>query len=74
MRAPPEPWRHAARADKAGAYSWCKAPRLDGAVVEVGALARQVVDGIRWFAIWSPPAAVMCATAWSRACSRSPAW
>ena len=31
--------------DKAGAYSWCKAPRLDGAVVEVGALARQVVDG-----------------------------
>ena len=31
--------------DKAGAYSWCKAPRLDGQVVEVGALARQVVDG-----------------------------
>lgn len=31
--------------DKAGAYSWCKAPRLGGAVVEVGALARQVVDG-----------------------------
>ena len=31
--------------DKADAYSWCKAPRLDGAVVEVGALARQVVDG-----------------------------
>jgi hydrogenase large subunit len=27
------------------AYSWCKAPRLGGAVVEVGALARQVVDG-----------------------------
>jgi Ni,Fe-hydrogenase I large subunit len=26
-------------------YSWCKAPRLDGRVVEVGALARQVVDG-----------------------------
>ncbi len=26
-------------------YSWCKAPRLDGQVVEVGALARQVVDG-----------------------------
>ena len=26
-------------------YSWCKAPRLDGAVVEVGALARQVVQG-----------------------------
>jgi hydrogenase large subunit len=31
--------------DKAGAYSWCKAPRLDGRVVEVGALARQAVDG-----------------------------
>lgn len=27
------------------AYSWCKAPRLGGEVVEVGALARQVVDG-----------------------------
>jgi len=26
-------------------YTWCKAPRLDGRVVEVGALARQVVDG-----------------------------
>lgn len=32
-------------ADKPGAYSWCKAPRLDGQVLEVGALARQVVDG-----------------------------
>ncbi|MES9811834.1 MAG: nickel-dependent hydrogenase large subunit [Candidatus Thiodiazotropha sp.] len=29
----------------ANAYSWCKAPRLDGRVVEVGALARQQVDG-----------------------------
>ena len=28
-----------------GAYTWCKAPRLDGRVMEVGALARQVVDG-----------------------------
>jgi len=27
------------------AYSWCKAPRLGGRPVEVGALARQVVDG-----------------------------
>lgn len=27
------------------AYSWCKAPRLEGAPVEVGALARQVIDG-----------------------------
>ena len=31
--------------NKAGAYSWCKAPRLGGRVMEVGALARQVVDG-----------------------------
>ncbi|MCP4934263.1 MAG: nickel-dependent hydrogenase large subunit [bacterium] len=26
-------------------YSWCKAPRLDGEVFELGALARQSVDG-----------------------------
>ena len=26
-------------------YTWCKAPRLDGHVVEVGALARQLVAG-----------------------------
>jgi len=32
-------------AGKAGAYSWCKAPRLAGRVAEVGALARQVVAG-----------------------------
>ncbi|MBL8362394.1 MAG: nickel-dependent hydrogenase large subunit [Rubrivivax sp.] len=31
--------------DKAGAYTWNKAPRLDGRVVETGAVARQVVDG-----------------------------
>jgi hydrogenase large subunit len=31
--------------DKEGAYTWCKAPRLDGRVAEVGALARQAVDG-----------------------------
>ena len=31
--------------DKPDAYSWCKAPRLEGKVIEVGALARQVVDG-----------------------------
>ena len=30
-------------ADKAGAYSWCKAPRLDGRSVETGALARAMV-------------------------------
>ncbi|HEY5717749.1 MAG TPA: nickel-dependent hydrogenase large subunit, partial [Motiliproteus sp.] len=26
-------------------YSWCKAPRLDGHSMEVGALARQLIDG-----------------------------
>jgi len=31
--------------DKPGGYSWCKAPRLEGSPVEVGALARQAVDG-----------------------------
>lgn len=31
--------------DKPGAYTWCKAPRLGGEVVECGALARQVVAG-----------------------------
>lgn len=30
---------------QADAYSWCKAPRLAGQVVEVGAIARQVVAG-----------------------------
>ena len=30
---------------QAPAYSWCKAPRLDGHSMETGALARQVVDG-----------------------------
>ncbi|MBK7356467.1 MAG: nickel-dependent hydrogenase large subunit [Propionivibrio sp.] len=32
-------------ADKLGAYSWCKAPRLAGQVVETGALARQLIAG-----------------------------
>ncbi|CDW93709.1 MULTISPECIES: nickel-dependent hydrogenase large subunit [unclassified Thiomonas] len=31
--------------DNPDAYTWCKAPRLDGAVMETGALARQMVDG-----------------------------
>jgi hydrogenase large subunit len=31
--------------EKADAYSWCKAPRYGGSVVETGALARQVVAG-----------------------------
>jgi len=33
------------RPDKPGAYSWNKAPRLRGQVVETGALARQLVAG-----------------------------
>lgn len=32
-------------ADAPDGYTWCKAPRLDGAVVEVGALARQLIAG-----------------------------
>lgn len=32
-------------ADKPAGYSWCKAPRLGGRPTEVGALARQAVDG-----------------------------
>lgn len=34
-------------AEKAGAYTWCKAPRYAGQVVETGALSRQVVAGNR---------------------------
>ena len=37
-------------ADKQQAYSWCKAPRLSGQPVEVGALARQAVAGHPLFA------------------------
>lgn len=29
---------------KKGAYTWCKAPRLNGKVVETGAIARQLMD------------------------------
>lgn len=32
-------------ADKAGGYTWNKAPRLDGRVLETGAIARQLVAG-----------------------------
>ncbi len=32
-------------AEREEAYSWCKAPRLNGRVAEVGAYARQLVDG-----------------------------
>jgi hydrogenase large subunit len=50
MGGPAEPLHPAAGVtqpapDKANAYSWCKAPRLAGKVVETGALARQAVDG-----------------------------
>ena len=31
--------------DENSGYSWCKAPRLNSQVIEVGALARQMVDG-----------------------------
>jgi hydrogenase large subunit len=34
-----------ADASRGDAYSWCKAPRLGGAVVEVGAIARQQIAG-----------------------------
>ena len=45
--APPHPFegRTDPDADADAGYTWCKAPRLDGQVVEVGALARQAVDG-----------------------------
>ncbi len=32
-------------ADEEDGYTWCKAPRVDGKVVEVGALSRQLVNG-----------------------------
>jgi uptake hydrogenase large subunit len=32
-------------ADEEGSYTWCKAPRLDDRVVEVGAISRQLVNG-----------------------------
>ena len=32
-------------AEEADGYSWCKAPRLSGKVMETGAIARQVVHG-----------------------------
>ena len=42
---PPAEGETVVDADKVGAYTWCKAPRYDGQVVETGALARQVVAG-----------------------------
>lgn len=45
--APRHPWqgRTLPDADKPGAYTWNKAPRLAGQVVETGAIARQLVSG-----------------------------
>ncbi len=45
---PAHPYAGATQPDEAmgeDGYSWCKAPRLDGVPAEVGALARQAVDG-----------------------------
>jgi Ni,Fe-hydrogenase I large subunit len=42
--APTEGWAPP-MANKAGAYTWCKAPRLAGRPAETGALARQLIDG-----------------------------
>lgn len=41
----PDEGRTLPQPDKVDAYSWCKAPRLAGQVVETGALARQMVAG-----------------------------
>ena len=41
----PEEGRTLPQPDKENAYSWCKAPRLSGQVMETGALARQMVAG-----------------------------
>ncbi|MEJ2123919.1 MAG: nickel-dependent hydrogenase large subunit [Alphaproteobacteria bacterium] len=47
VNAPQSPFQSETRPnhDQPDAYTWCKAPRLGGAVVEVGAIARQAVDG-----------------------------
>jgi hydrogenase large subunit len=42
---PPAQGQTLPQPDKADAYTWCKAPRLGGQVVETGALARQMVAG-----------------------------
>jgi len=40
------PWQGSTlpQSDKPQGYSWCKAPRLAGRVIEVGAIARQLID------------------------------
>lgn len=45
MVEPPFSGTTVADISRAQAYSWCKAPRLDGEVMEVGAIARQVIAG-----------------------------
>jgi len=47
QRSPKHPYQGSTEpdADVAAAYSWCKAPRYDGQVMEVGAVARQLLDG-----------------------------
>jgi Ni,Fe-hydrogenase I large subunit len=57
-------------ADKDGAYSWCKAPRLGGQVVETGALARQAVAGHPLVRDMIAVAAAASPRAWWRACWR----
>ncbi|NJD26139.1 MAG: HupV protein [Betaproteobacteria bacterium] len=42
---PPAQGETVVAADKAGAYTWCKAPRYAGEAFETGALARQMVAG-----------------------------
>ncbi|KAB2927304.1 MAG: nickel-dependent hydrogenase large subunit [Dechloromonas sp.] len=42
---PPAAGETVVNAEKADAYTWCKAPRYAGQVVETGALARQLVAG-----------------------------
>lgn len=44
-RRPPAEGQTRPQPDKADAYTWCKAPRYGGQVVETGALARQMVAG-----------------------------
>jgi hydrogenase large subunit len=54
--------------DKPGAYTWNKAPRLDGRVLETGALARQLAEGqplVR--ALWSRTGGNVVTRALSRA-------
>lgn len=42
---PPQRGETRPNPEVAAAYTWCKAPRYGGAPAEVGALARQVIDG-----------------------------